>query len=201
MHPALCRRLPSCKTLLLRSAQCLALYVAPDHCIGGYLVLIGEYNVLTRRSSLGVRHRVDFSLTHHKVWCLQTLVRLQTPGFVVGQAEAYSIARSCTCVLLQAFSTVLLSSKVHFVAGSLPCYSSHSLGTTGLQRKLNAAPELSNVIGTGPKLVQIARSTPGLVATLVGHKSKQNVLANVALSDVQPLTPQQFKSVMSLLTT
>ena len=69
-----------------------------------------------------------------------------------------------------------------------------------MQSKLNAVPELSNVVGTGPKLVQIARSIPGLVATLVGHKSKQNVLANTALSNIQPLTPQQFKSVMVSLT-
>ena len=69
-----------------------------------------------------------------------------------------------------------------------------------MQSKLNAVPELSNVVGTGPKLVQIARSTPGVVATLVGHKSKQNVLANTALSNVQPLTPQQFESVMVTLT-
>lgn len=68
-----------------------------------------------------------------------------------------------------------------------------------MQSKLNAVPELSNVVGTGPKLVQIARSTPGLVATLVGHKSKEHVLANVALSNIQPLTPQQFESVMRLL--
>lgn len=71
---------------------------------------------------------------------------------------------------------------------------------TGVQSKLNAPPELSNVVGNGPKLVQIARSTPGVVATLVGHKSKQNVLANTALSNIQPLTPQQFKSVMVSLT-
>lgn len=136
-----------------------------------------------------------------KSGCLQTCVRLQTPGCVVGQAEAYPTACSCTHALLQAFVLVLVSSQVYLVAGSLLCYDSHSLGTTGLQRKLNAAPELSSVMGTGPKLVQIARSVPGLVATLVGHKSKQNVLANVALSDVQPLTLQQFKSVVSQLTT
>lgn len=64
---------------------------------------------------------------------------------------------------------------------------------------MNAATELSNIVGTGPKLLQIARSTPGLVAALVGHKSKQHVMANVALSNIQPLTPQQFESVMEAL--
>ncbi len=68
-----------------------------------------------------------------------------------------------------------------------------------LQSKLDVIPELSNVKGMGPKLIQIARSTPGIVATLVGHKSKPHVLANVALSNIQPLTPQQFNLVMAAL--
>lgn len=38
--------------------------------------------------------------------------------------------------------------------------------------------------GTGPRLLQLARSTPGLLATLVGHKSPANVEANGALSKV-----------------
>jgi len=68
-----------------------------------------------------------------------------------------------------------------------------------LQSKLDVIPELSNVKGMGPKLIQIARSTPGIVATLVGHKSKPHVLANVALSNIQPLTLQQFTVVMAAL--
>lgn len=60
-------------------------------------------------------------------------------------------------------------------------------------------PELQEIQGMGPKLLQIARSTPGLVATLVGHKSKIHVIANVALSDIQPLDQQQFESVMAQL--
>ena len=66
-----------------------------------------------------------------------------------------------------------------------------------IQAKLETLPELSNIQGMGPKLLQIARSTPGIVATLVGHKSKTHVLANTALSNVQPLTPAQFKSVVA----
>lgn len=85
------------------------------------------------------------------------------------------------------------------VFASGPLQEASLLQHAALESKLNAVPELSNVVGTGPKLVQIARSTPGLVATLVGHKSKEHVLANVALSNIQPLTPQQFESVMRLL--
>ena len=68
-----------------------------------------------------------------------------------------------------------------------------------MQSKLKAASELSSIAGTGPKLVQIARSTPGIIATLVGHKSKQHVVANLALSDKQPLTPRMFESLMDAL--
>ena len=68
-----------------------------------------------------------------------------------------------------------------------------------MQSKLNAAAELGNIANTGPKLVQIARSTPGIIATLVGQKSKQHVMANLALSDKQPLTPGMFESLMAAL--
>lgn len=68
-----------------------------------------------------------------------------------------------------------------------------------LQSKLNALPELSNVQGMGPKRIQIARSTSGIIATLVGHKSEPHVLANAALSNIQPLTLQQFHLVLAAL--
>ena len=68
-----------------------------------------------------------------------------------------------------------------------------------LQSKLETVPELQNVSGMAAKLLQIARSTPGIVATLVGHKSKIHVLANIALSNIQPLTKAEFSSVMAAL--
>ena len=60
-------------------------------------------------------------------------------------------------------------------------------------------PELSNVDGTAPKLLQIARSTPGLIASLVGHKTKGHVLANIALANKQPLTEQELRSAVTTL--
>lgn len=62
-----------------------------------------------------------------------------------------------------------------------------------------SVPELSNVDGTAPKLLQIARSTPGLIASLVGHKTKEHVLANIALSNRQPLTEQELLSAVTTL--
>lgn len=58
-------------------------------------------------------------------------------------------------------------------------------------------PELESVEGAGPKLLQMARSTPGLIASLVGHKIKEHVVANVALSNVQPLSHEDFLSAMT----
>ena len=64
---------------------------------------------------------------------------------------------------------------------------------------MTSVPELSNVDGTAPKLLQIARSTPGLIASLVGHKTKEHVLANIALSNRQPLTEQELLSAVTTL--
>ena len=58
-------------------------------------------------------------------------------------------------------------------------------------------PELKSVEGGGPKLLQMARSTPGLIASLVGHKTKEHVVANVALSSVQPLSHEDLLSAMT----
>ncbi|KAA6425596.1 MAG: hypothetical protein FRX49_04493 [Trebouxia sp. A1-2] len=85
------------------------------------------------------------------------------------------------------------------IFASGPLQEAALLQSAALQSKLDIIAELSNIKGTGPKLIQIARSTPGIVATLVGHKSKTHVLANVALSSIQPLTLQQFNLVMAAL--
>lgn len=45
-------------------------------------------------------------------------------------------------------------------------------------------PTCRRTQGTGPRLLHLARSTPGLLASLVGHKSPTNVEANGALSKV-----------------
>ena len=50
-----------------------------------------------------------------------------------------------------------------------------------------------------PKLLQIARSTPGLLATLVGMKEPAHVEADVALINMPPLTPEAFATVVERL--
>lgn len=69
-----------------------------------------------------------------------------------------------------------------------------------LQAKLSEAAELGDIEGIAPKLLQIARSTPGLIASLVGHKTKEHVLTNIALSNKQPLGKQEFLSAVTHLT-
>jgi aryl-alcohol dehydrogenase-like predicted oxidoreductase len=57
-----------------------------------------------------------------------------------------------------------------------------------LEAALEGAVELSGVGGgTGPRLVQLARSAPGVATALVGHKTPGHVEANLALTKVAPL--------------
>lgn len=55
------------------------------------------------------------------------------------------------------------------------------------------------VQGVAPKLLQIARSTPGLLSVLVGMKTPANVEADTALVPAPPLTPEAFKTVVERL--
>lgn len=66
---------------------------------------------------------------------------------------------------------------------------------------VNGLPELSNLKGQGPKMLQLVRSTPYVTATLVGHKDEKHVEENVALSTVAPLSRSMFLSAMSQLNT
>ena len=50
--------------------------------------------------------------------------------------------------------------------------------------------ELQNVEGEGAKLLQWARSTPGLLTTLVGHKARGHAVSNVPLAKVVPLAEE-----------
>ena len=60
---------------------------------------------------------------------------------------------------------------------------------------------LEGIAGAAPRLLQIARSTPGVICSLVGHKTQEHVLANIALSNTQPLTQPELAAVMSAVAT
>lgn len=65
-------------------------------------------------------------------------------------------------------------------------------GSLSAQSRLRGVPELRNVKGDGAKLLQLARSTPFVTCTLVGHKTLGNVERNLDLSQVPLVLWLQF---------
>ena len=66
-----------------------------------------------------------------------------------------------------------------------------------LQDNVAGHQALKDLPSQGTKLLQLARSTPFLTSTLIGHKSKDNVIANLQLSSVDPLTREDFHTTMN----
>ncbi|KAL4440685.1 hypothetical protein ABPG77_000394 [Micractinium sp. CCAP 211/92] len=85
------------------------------------------------------------------------------------------------------------------VFGSGPLMEGELLKGRALAEAAAMAPHLRGIEGTGPRLLQLARSTPGLLATLVGHKTPANVEANGALSKVAPLSEAEFQATVQHL--
>ncbi|KAK9814130.1 hypothetical protein WJX72_001053 [[Myrmecia] bisecta] len=81
------------------------------------------------------------------------------------------------------------------VFASGPLLEGELLKNAGLLAKLDQVEELKNVQGQATKLLQFARSTPGVLAVMVGHKRAKHMEANVALARLPPLTKEQFLSV------
>lgn len=66
-----------------------------------------------------------------------------------------------------------------------------------LKSLLESAPELNKEITThGSRLLQIARSTPGIQTCLAGQKSMSHVQENLELSSIPPLSVAEFKNLM-----
>ena len=53
------------------------------------------------------------------------------------------------------------------------------------QSRLRGVPDLRHAKGDGAKLLQLARSTPYVICTLVGHKTSERVFLNLDLSQVR----------------
>ena len=49
------------------------------------------------------------------------------------------------------------------------------------------------------KVVQIIRSTPNLIAPLIGHKKPEHVKENIKIAQVSPLTGDEFKAAVEIL--
>jgi aryl-alcohol dehydrogenase-like predicted oxidoreductase len=50
------------------------------------------------------------------------------------------------------------------------------------------------------RALQFTRSTPGVLAPLVGHKSAQNVKENLMIMKIPPLSQVEFEMLMQKLT-
>ena len=57
---------------------------------------------------------------------------------------------------------------------------------------------LSNLPYESTKLLQFVRSTPGIVAPLVGQKSMNHTNQNIVVSKYPPLTNEEFNHVLGL---
>ncbi|MDQ3838839.1 MAG: aldo/keto reductase, partial [Thermoproteota archaeon] len=49
------------------------------------------------------------------------------------------------------------------------------------------------------KLVQIVRSSPSVIAPLIGQKDPKHVEQNLRISDIQPLNTIEFKEAVKVL--
>ena len=85
------------------------------------------------------------------------------------------------------------------VFASGPLLQAQLLKNSQLAAPLAAVPALQQVQGTAPRLLQLARSTPGLLATLVGHKAPEHVQQNCALSKEAPLSEEDFRAAAAAL--
>ena len=71
----------------------------------------------------------------------------------------------------------------------------HSFQVVGAQDRVQHVPELVEEEEFATQLLQIARSTPMLTASLVGMKTRDHVDANLKLTAHAPLNPSQFASL------
>lgn len=88
---------------------------------------------------------------------------------------------------------------VHFADLDLRTQNSE-LRTQYWRPQLFAVSLICGVQGFGPRLLQISRSMPHIVSTLVGHKQPANVSANTALTRVPPLEEVQLQKLFSIVT-
>lgn len=61
-----------------------------------------------------------------------------------------------------------------------------------LTGQLDGFVDLLSIANSGSKLLQVARSTPQVSTVLVGHKAKEHVIANVALTQLPPLAAERW---------
>jgi aryl-alcohol dehydrogenase-like predicted oxidoreductase len=60
-------------------------------------------------------------------------------------------------------------------------------------------PDYMGLTDPVSKLVQIPRSTPSVIAALIGQKKPEHVAQNLNLAKIPPLTTQQFNQTIKRL--
>jgi aryl-alcohol dehydrogenase-like predicted oxidoreductase len=60
-------------------------------------------------------------------------------------------------------------------------------------------PDYAGVTDTVAKLVQVMRSSPAVVAPLMGQKKPEHVQENLKVADIPPLTKEQFSQAVDAL--
>jgi aryl-alcohol dehydrogenase-like predicted oxidoreductase len=67
-------------------------------------------------------------------------------------------------------------------------------------RLLNAnIPDYAGLTDQGEKLIQIIRSTPSIIAPLIGQKKPQHVQQNIKIADIPPMSYLEYKEAVKKL--
>lgn len=112
-----------------------------------------------------------------------------SPAFISGRSWAFTFCASPHVP----FPVLQLGIGVF---GSGPLLEAELLKDAQLALAVAAAPQLAGIDGTAPRLLQLARSSPGLLTSLVGHKAPAHVDANAALTHVPPLGEGAARAVL-----
>ncbi len=60
-------------------------------------------------------------------------------------------------------------------------------------------PDYAGLTEVVPKLLQILRSSPSVIAPLIGHKKANHVEENLKVANIPPLNPEEFKEAVKML--
>jgi aryl-alcohol dehydrogenase-like predicted oxidoreductase len=75
---------------------------------------------------------------------------------------------------------------------SIPLFQGRLLGSQ--------IPDYGNVSDPVAKLLQIIRSSPSVIAPLIGQKKAEHVEENLNIADIPPLSEEEFKQAVRILT-
>ncbi len=60
-------------------------------------------------------------------------------------------------------------------------------------------PDYAGLTDPVAKLIQILRSSPSIIAPLIGYKKMKHLKQNLEISNISPLKPEEFKEVINVL--